>query len=947
MAIPELRPKQASSRLRPIHVPTHERRRDQVTPPPIADSPVLTRRDVVVYFVFLTAWTTFNALFWQWWFQADHIVNGMTFILATIGLSYDLTLMPAALLIFLPLMKRPDPISPSPGLRVAMLTAIVPSAESIDILEQTVAGMTAVRYPHDNWVLDEGGDSRVRELCLRYGVNYWSRSGISEFNQASWPFQTKTKSGNYNAWFYQIGYERYSFIVQLDTDHVPKPGYLDEILGYFDDPDVAYVALPSVYRNLGDWTARGSSEQSQVFQGIMQMGYYGWARTPMIIGSHAAYRLAHLKQIGGFGPSRAEDHLDTLKLAQAGYHGVFVPKILAEGLGPHNLSDYLAQEHQWAFSIAQVLMKYGREKQFLDVRQRAIFLFSELWYSIYSTCYLLLFLLPLIALATNEPIVRVPFIEFMLYSIPVTIVSLSVLAWSYLRGWLRPGTHFFMSWQGIVLAVARWPIVLIAIANAIISLVFRQGRFNYLVTPKGNRALTTRGALKTVAPFLVLGSISVAAPILYARLARDTNGDAAGYVLFALMSTIFFILILIVAMIDFIRVNLKSGGRLINVVTKSMPLFGVACLLLIGTALSTSLNREKTETALLYWPKSTAPSTEVRSTTVVTPTVEAMASASPSHSLAGGEAFPPVSSWLFDPSRQGVTFGAYDPWGGLSLVSGLDHIFIAWANDATGGVPISAMLRSYERDRPVLLTIEPWPLDGRPTSSFLADIANGSYDSIILREASAIRAMQQPILVRFGHEMDMTELYPWSQGNPTAFVSAYRHVVDLYRANGATNVLWVWSPGGQLDAITYYPGDDYVDYVGASVLEYTRWETEIAHVVTPRPLTMLIQEKYDLLEPLGKPLILAEVGIALDPALKVETVREMIQTLTGFPDIRAVIYFNDRNPVNVMSPDQPQWALSSDDIDALWNVIARNSSIEQRERLSQYQITCADRLEPR
>ena len=118
--------------------------------------------------------------------------------------------------------------------------------------------------------------------------------------------------------------------------------------------------------------------------------------------------------------------------------------------------------------------------------------------------------------------------------------------------------------------------------------------------------------------------------------------------------------------------------------------------------------------------------------------------------------------------------------------------------------------------------------------------------------------------------------------------------------------------------------------------------------MTPRPLTMLIQEKYDLLEPLGKPLILAEVLFALDPALKVETVREMIQTLTGFPDIRAWRSIsNDRNPVNVMSPDQPQWALSSDDIDALWNVIARNSSIEQRERLSRYQITCADRLEPR
>ncbi len=921
---------------------THNKKHDV-----IIDENVMSAADRVVYAVLVTIWIIVNAGFWVWWFQLDHVITWPRFILATIGLSYDLTLMPLVLIFFLYQMKRPVTIPPEPDLRVAMLTAIVPSAESIDILEQTVAGMVAVRYPHDNWVLDEGGNPRVEALCAQYGINYWSRHGVPEFNQAKWPFQTKTKSGNYNSWFHQIGYENYDYVVQLDSDHIPQPSYLDEVLGYFTDPKVAYVALPSVYRNLDDWTARGSSEQSQVFQGVMQMGYYGWANTPMIIGSHAAYRVSHLKEIGGFGPSRAEDHLDTLQFAQAGYRGVFVPKVLAEGLGPHNFTDYLMQEHQWAFSIAQVLLKYGRHKKLLSVRQRLIFVFSELWYSIYSTAYLLLFLLPLIALLENESIVRVPFIEFILFSLPVTLVSVSILAWSWKRGWLKPGTHFFMSWQGVVLAIARWPIVMIAIANATISLVFRQGRFNYLVTPKGSRALTMRGTLRTVAPFVTLGAITVTVPILYAAIGRDPDGDAAGYVLFALLSAILFVAILIIAMIDFIHANVRSGVRIVHAILKSAPLFGVACILVFGALLSGSLNREKTEAALRYWPH---PTEETVSVSTALPVGEAQIAPSPTSGATittVEQTTTPVSSWLFDTERSGVTFGAYDPSGRLSLMSGLDHYFIAWSNDSTGGIPVDRIRKSFEIGRPVLLSAEPWPLDGRTTDRLLQDIASGEYDTVIQEMAKTIESMQHPILIRFGHEMDMEGLYPWAQGDPVAYIAAYQHVVDLMRTAGAANALWVWSPGGRLDAKDYYPGDVYVDYTGASILEYTRWEIEIAKVETPRPLTTLISEKYDLLAPIGKPMILAEVGVALDPTEKTERIAEMIRTLESFPAIRAVVYFNDQNPVNIMSPDQPQWALSAADIEALWNTIAQSPSMEQQTILAGYQISLADPLRAR
>ena len=93
-------------------------------------------------------------------------------------------------------------------------------------------------------------------------------------------------------------------------------------------------------------------------------------------------------------------------------------------------------------------------------------------------------------------------------------------------------------------------------------------------------------------------------------------------------------------------------------------------------------------------------------------------------------------------------------------------------------------------------------------------------------------------------------------------------MIDVARVDGASNILWVWSPGGAVDSLSFYPGARYVDYVGISVLEYTRWELEIAKAAEPRLLSTLIQEKYDLLAPLEKPMILAEIGIDLNPALK-------------------------------------------------------------------------------
>jgi cellulose synthase (UDP-forming) len=788
-------------------------------------------------------------------------------------------------------------------------------------------------------VLDEGRDQSVRDLCDRYGAHYWSRKDIPEFNQPDWPHQAKTKSGNYNSWFVDVAYDRYEYLVQLDSDHAPIESYLDDILGYFDDPDIAYIAFPSIYWNLDDWPARGSSEQSQIFQGPIQMGYYGWAESPMIIGSHAAYRVAHLKEIGGFAPSRAEDHLDTLRFVQHGYRGVFVPENMATGLGPHTLTDYIVQEHQWAFSIAQVLMLHARHKGLLTLRQRAVFLFSELWYSRFALTYLALYLLPLLALITNRPLVSLAFVDFMKYSILVSLAALLVVAWGYRQSWYRPGTHFFLSWQGIILTAARWPIVLIALFNAVVSVLFRGGAFNYMVTPKGRSGLRARDSLRAAMPYILLAAVPVAVILAYPWIIQQEAPRASGYVLFAMISAVLFSLLVLAGAVDHIRNNVKTGMSRWPSVKGAVPLILIVAMLASGIVLGTMVNASTTRDALAYRPESAAmvgiddpveppadhqpPAIDQPDDAPVlvsdTPVPEPTATPLPPPTIVPETVA--VASWIIDPDRQGLSFGAFDPHAALDDINGINHLYVEWAADETGGIPLADIEATYARGVPVMLTWEPWPLDGYSPWVVLSDTANGKYDDVIRSAAETVAAIDQPILIRFAHEMDITGLYPWSGKFDDRYIAAYQHVVDIFREEGATNVLWVWSPGGTLDAGRYYPGDAYVDYVGYTVLQYTDWELDAGYD-EPRPVKDLINEKYRLFQTFGKPMIVAEFGIAIDPDLEDDALADTIASLPYFPEIRAVLYFNDRNPVTPLMTERPDWTLSDAQREILANALA-------------------------
>ena len=104
----------------------------------------------------------------------------------------------------------------------------------------------------------------------------------------------------------------------------------------------------------------------------------------------------------------------------------------------------------------------------------------------------------------------------------------------------------------------------------------------------------------------------------------------------------------------------------------------------------------------------------------------------------------------------------------------------------------------------------------QPSAQPLSAIAAGSYDQWFRTYASQVRAFRHPVVIGFAHEMN-GGWYSWGK-QPQAFVAAWRHVVRLFRRQGATNVTWLWTANTPSTAPStlrpYWPGARYVNWVG-------------------------------------------------------------------------------------------------------------------------------------
>lgn len=492
--------------------------------------PVFSGRRRIVNVLGICAWLASLGFLWAWWLQPEHVYTPGRYAAVTATLLW-VSLTPAYFIfLFAGARVSARDIGVPAGARIAVVVTKAPS-EPFSLVKRTLEGaLDQAGIPHDTWLADEDPTPEVLDWCRQNGVQVSTRKGIAHYHRETWPRRTRSKEGNLAYFYDHFGYERYDFVAQFDADHVPSPDYLRYAIAPFADPRVGYVSAPSICDSNAErsWSARGRLHVEASMHGALQTGYNaGWA--PLCIGSHYTVRTAALREVGGLGPELAEDHSTTLILNAAGWRGVHAVDAIANGAGPETFADLAVQEFQWSRSLVTILLRYSPTYvPRLPWRLRFQFVFSQLWYPMFSGFMSLMFLMPIFALATSRHYANVNYIDFAIHMLPLSTVLLVLAFWWRSTGLFRPADASVLSWEGIVFLLLRWPWSLMGSIIAVWDRVTGTVA-GFRVTPKG--AERTALPFRVLAPYLLL---AFGAGVV--GWAVDDPGTAAGFYIFNLVN---------------------------------------------------------------------------------------------------------------------------------------------------------------------------------------------------------------------------------------------------------------------------------------------------------------------------------------------------------------------------------------------------------------------------
>jgi hypothetical protein len=204
----------------------------------------------------------------------------------------------------------------------------------------------------------------------------------------------------------------------------------------------------------------------------------------------------------------------------------------------------------------------------------------------------------------------------------------------------------------------------------------------------------------------------------------------------------------------------------------------------------------------------------------------------------------------------GMLTGAYeanapDSWSGMTEFASMTGTqpkiavyYAAW--DAGFNETFAAEARSHGAYVYVQL---------QPTNVSLASIADGDSDLYLREFANQVRKFGHPVILSFAHEMNGS-WYSWGAGHQPAadFVAAWRHIVSIFRAQDASNAVWVWSVNStniaRNDSLApWWPGAAWVNWIGIDGYYYFDTDTydsvfgqTIAQIRTFTNLPIMISE---------------------------------------------------------------------------------------------------------
>lgn len=199
----------------------------------------------------------------------------------------------------------------------------------------------------------------------------------------------------------------------------------------------------------------------------------------------------------------------------------------------------------------------------------------------------------------------------------------------------------------------------------------------------------------------------------------------------------------------------------------------------------------------------------------------------------------------------------------------------------------------YNNGSKITITWEPWGLSN-------SDIIRGAKDDYIRNMANDMKQYNKEIYISLMHEAN-GNWYPWAIGdskvnNNETYKAAYRHVVDIFRKQGANNVKFIWninagSSGSGASFTGHYPGDAYVDYVA---IDGYNWGPTQSWGSSWQSFDSIFAGAYQALSSINKPVFITEFSSTETGGNKAEWITDAFNTIqTKYPKIELVSWFGE------------------------------------------------------
>ncbi len=789
------------------------------------------------------------AYFFYWFTNQDLIENQILFWLLMLSVAYDSL---KVIYIWYHYWDISIPEKPviTTDLTADVFTTYFPG-EPYDMIKETLLAIQKIKYPHTTYLCDEANDSYLRNFCKKNNILHVTRDN-----------RINAKAGNINNALLQA---KGDICLILDPDHIPEANLLDEVIPYFSDETIGFVQTVQAYYNIKEsFVARGAAEQTFHFYGpvMMTMNSYG---TVNAIGANCVFRRKALDSIGGHAAGLSEDMHTAMQLHARGWKSIYVPRIFTKGLVPASLTAYYKQQLKWSRGTLELLVvTYPKLFSKFSWRQKIHYGILPFHY-LSGIIYLISFLVPIISLFTATTPWKGNVLNFGLIISPVFVCILGIRF--YVQKWVMYKSERGIHIIGGLLQTCTWWIFIIGFIYTII-----RKKVPYLPTPKEDK---DRTSWKILIPNILVGIVSIFA-VIYG-LSIDYTPFSLFMSGFALLNAFFMFYTLYFAYERQKVVSLKFDlpdrnnsivNRLQNFVFQFWRKSALPVIFLI-LIISAFVQND------IEYGKWRGVSPEVKNKRTINYL---------------GVFAPQNDNGITNLKNVNKISARIDE--NFDIIS----IYLAWNKEMESNFPQSLIDSVYMQKSIPMITWEPW-IDSfdeiRNKGKHVYELIDEGYFDIYIKTfALKLKSQHRPVFLRFAHEFD-NPFYPWyvnDNEGALSFKKAWIHTYEIFKNNGAINVIWIWNPWRPDNIASFYPGKEYVDWIGVNILNYGQSNLD-GKWHDFKDLYMPFHDEFKNLP--STPVIISEFGALKNDKTQNEWLQKAFVSMENeFEEIKSVIYFN-------------------------------------------------------